>query len=899
MTDRSTELQVYFEMAMAVGNSLELETMLRDSLTVWLRKLNCMAGLVLQEDLAATNSYRAVAGLPRNVDKNAIVEAALNQLGVFVGSHLPLDQFLPLHEQVEDGFYHIFRLPDFGLLVLVKRGDDLKPSVLASLERLNAKLAVACVACVQNARLREEVEARERSTAELTQSEQRLRQILESVQTGILLADRESGAIEYANGIAQRLLGLEQAALMGLPYEQFLPPLDVDTTETAMRISGVGAFDSVLLTQQGERIPVLRTQALLQQGTRRLRLESFVDITDRIHAERELLRAKEAAESANAAKSMFLANMSHEIRTPMNGVLGVSRLLLGTRLDPRQGEFARTIQSSAKALLKVIDDVLDYSRVESGHIQLEQRPFILRDTINDVLRVLGPTARDKGLTFESQFDSRLPDVLEGDPERLKQVLINLVGNAIKFTNSGAVVLLVLRDAGSGPSVWVRFEVRDTGIGIPEAHRTRLFESFHQVNASYSRSYSGMGLGLSISRRLVELMGGSIDFESEPDHGSTFWIVCPFREGAEVSRDDARAGSLRLPSLKLLLAEDDPTNQLVARETLRALGSEVRVVSDGAAAIDAVAHQPFDAVLMDVQMPGMDGLEATRRIRELDVGWARSIPIVALTAHAMQEHQQQCFDAGMDGFTAKPIELDALTRALCSIPSIRRVADPSWVEPAPASEQSSQAVGSAPGAGQRVGPTAGQNGGQSGDQTAPFASNTGAAQNYLPTPDRSETGGQGPAGPSADGANLDRPNAFGINSAAAKADRPTEGGSAAAGSEARVEADPGVVFDRVSFLEMLGGNVELAVRVIESFSEQMPFDFEALKSAIDKGDATAVRQISHRIKGTAANVRAERLAVVARRMEALAKIGDLHAVRAMLETAHGAYENFRAEAHDVI
>ena len=892
MTDRSTELQVYFEMAMAVGNSLELETMLRDSLTVWLRKLNCLAGLVLQEDLAATNSYRAVAGLPRNVDKNAIVKAALDQLRVFVGSHLPIDQFLPLHEQVEDGFYHIFRLPDFGLLVLVKRGDDLKQSVLASLERLNAKLAVACVACVQNARLREEVEARERSASELKQSEQRLRQILESVQTGILLADRESGAIEYANRIAQRLLGLEQAALMGLPYEQFLPPLDVDTTETALRISGVGAFDSVLLTQQGERIPVLRTQAVLQQGQRKLRLESFVDITDRIHAERELLRAKEAAESANAAKSMFLANMSHEIRTPMNGVLGVSRLLLGTRLDPRQGEFARTIQTSAKALLKVIDDVLDYSRVESGHIQLEQRPFILRDTINDVLRVLGPTARDKGLTFESQFDSRLPDVLEGDPERLKQVLINLVGNAIKFTNSGAVVVIVMRDPGTGPSVWVRFEVRDTGIGIPDVHRERLFESFHQVNASYSRSYSGMGLGLSISRRLVELMGGSIDFESEPDHGSTFWIVCPFREGAEISRDDARAGSLRLPSLKLLLAEDDPTNQLVARETLRALGSEVRVVADGAAAIDAVAHQPFDAVLMDVQMPGMDGLEATRRIRELDVGWARSIPIVALTAHAMQEHQQQCFDAGMDGFTAKPIELDALTRALCSIPSIRRVADPSWVEP-PAKPKLTATATAQPSA-----EASASTQGTFDAHRADLAQADGQISDR-PQAAGANQGGPTASGPIASGLTASGPTAFGPNSDSFNVGGPAGVASAATGGEARVEADPGVVFDRVSFLEMLGGNVELAVRVIESFSEQMPFDFEALEAAIDRGDATAVRQISHRIKGTAANVRAERLAVVARRMEALAKIGDLNAVRAMLETAQGAYENFRAEAHDVI
>lgn len=887
MTDRSTELQVYFEMAMAVGNSVDLDQMLRESLTVWLRKLNCLAGVVLQRDDAGDgNAYSVVAGLPRNATRNTLIGAALRQLEVFAGSTLPIGGFLPLHEQVDDGYYHIFDLPDFGLLILAKKGADLSEPVVNSMLRLNRKLAGACIACVQNTRLRAEAEERKRSEEALRESENRLRQILESVQTGIILANQESGTIEYANGIAQRLIGLDQRALIGVPSDHFLPTPDLDISQSTLRRVGAGSFDSVLITHQGERVPVLRMQVALKQTHRTLVLESFVDISERIEGERELVRAKDAAESANAAKSLFLANMSHEIRTPMNGVLGVSRLLLNTDLNARQAEYARTIQGSARTLLKVIDDVLDFSRVESGRIKLEPRPFDLGAAIEDVLHVLGPTAREKGLAFESQIDARLPSVVEGDPERLKQVLINLTGNAIKFTPEGAVVLVVGIDGRAGGKVSIRFEVRDTGIGIPEEHRARLFESFHQVNTSYSRSYSGMGLGLSISRKLVDLMGGSIDFESELGQGTTFWFVCPFREDVELPTASAQPTKIELPRLKVLLVEDDPTNQLVARETLKAMGCEVESVDNGAAAVQSVHDHPFDVVLMDVQMPGMDGLEATRRIRELDVEWAHTVPIVALTAHAMEEHQKQCLAAGMNAFTSKPIELRALTYTLHQITSGGSV---SPNEPMP---------------------------GMLGD-TLPLSAfkEALAANEVASTPASDRDAGAGSAAESDESVldftlELERPGTSDRGAGATAAGRDAAGEARLSDAmppspaqpadvDARINGNMGLIFDWVGLLELLGGNMELALRVVDAFDEQIPFDFEALVAALDAGDANAVRQISHRIKGTAANVRAERLSVIARRMEALAKVGDLLAVRAIIPHAEGAYEAFQREARELL
>lgn len=879
MTDRSTELQVYFEMAMAVGNSVDLDQMLRESLTVWLRKLNCLAGVVLQrEEQADGNAYAIIAGLPRAASRNTLVAAALRQLEVFAGSSLPIAGFLPLHESIDDGHYHIFDLPGFGLLVLVKRGADLKPQVVNSMLRLNQKLAGACIACIQNTRLRAEAETRKRSEEALRESEHRLRQILESVQTGIMLVDQQTGTIEYANGIAQRMTGLEQRGLLGVPAEEFLPTPDLDISSATLRRSGAGSFDSVLITHQGARIPVLRTQVKIQQVDRALLLESFVDISERIEAEHELMRAKDAAESANAAKSLFLANMSHEIRTPMNGVLGVSRLLLNTDLNPRQTEYARTIQGSARTLLKVIDDVLDFSRVESGRIKLEPRPFDLRQAIEDVLHVLGPTAREKGLAFESQLDARLPPVVLGDPERLKQVLINLTGNAIKFTPEGAVVLIVGLESSASPTVAVRFEIRDTGIGIPEEHRERLFESFHQVNTSYSRSYSGMGLGLSISRKLVDLMGGSIDFESELGQGTTFWFVCPFREDVALPETDLRTERVSLPRLQILLVEDDPTNQLVARETLKAMGLDVSVVDNGAAAVKAVNERAFDVVLMDVQMPGMDGLEATRRIRALDVDWATSIPIVALTAHAMEEHQKQCLAAGMNAFTSKPIELKALTYML------HRLTTGQTVTPLPLPATLGDTLPLS--AFKRLLSASGE---------SAAADAVGEARHFAGDHGGSEMDVTLESGTSELDFTWDMTHPDGVGIEVRSDGR----GGSEVDLDARINGNLGLIFDWVGLLELLGGNMELAVRVIDAFNEQMPFDFEALTAAIDAGDATAVRQIAHRIKGTAANVRAERLSVVARRIEALAKVGDLLAVKAIVPHAEGAYEAFLREARELL
>jgi PAS domain S-box-containing protein len=419
--------------------------------------------------------------------------------------------------------------------------------------------------------------------------------------------------------------------------------------------NGKGAFvwatASVLYNSFGKRIGAI---------------EAIRDITERKKAEKELKSAMEAAEAATKVKSEFLANMSHEIRTPMNAIIGLTGLLLDESLTPGQKDDVRTICKSGESLLAIINDILDLSKIEGGRVELDCQPFDLRNCIEESLELVAVTSNEKGLDLKYAIEDDTPESLMGDYSRLRQVLVNLLSNAVKFTDKGKVSILVTGQRLDRNRHEVHFAVKDTGIGIPEDKMSRLFLPFSQIDSTTTRKYGGTGLGLNISKRLIEMMGGRIWAESRVGNGSTFHFtinvddasIKPFNKVVPQLEVDLHDNNGK--NLSILLAEDNIVNQRVMFRMLKKLGYKAEIAANGLEVLEALNHSHYDVILMDVQMPMMDGLEATRFIRQ---NWPDGPKIIAITAYALKGDREKCIEAGMDEYISKPVKITELQTVL--------------------------------------------------------------------------------------------------------------------------------------------------------------------------------------------------------------------------------------------
>jgi two-component system sensor histidine kinase/response regulator len=495
-------------------------------------------------------------------------------------------------------------------------------------------------------------------------------QLFSLAPEALLVADAQGHVLKW-NVAAATMFGHDEQAMASLCIEDFLPMAD-RAAHVAHRAAYMDApavrVMSPNSTFKAQRRDGTTFDAEVSLGP--IELDGQPCVIAIVRNQTEMARARERADAANLAKSTFLANMSHEIRTPMNAIMGLTQLMLLGQPTAEQRDRMGLVMGAAKHLLGIIDDILDLSKIEAGKLALHPVDFNLGAVFDDTCAILTESMRSKGLTLTHHIDPAVPALLHGDPRRLEQILVNYGSNAAKFTSQGHVVMRAQVQEEGQSWVVLRFEVEDTGMGVPAEQQHRLFHAFEQVDGSITRRHGGTGLGLSISRHLARMMGGEVGCSSEPGQGSVFWFTARL---SKVANESARPPEHQVPStlddLKLrcegarvLLVEDQELGRLVAQDMLRYIaGIEADIACDGVEAVDKAKGQSYDLIFMDMQMPRMDGMEASRCIRGLSAHAAT--PIIGLTANAFSEDRQRCLDAGMNEHLAKPLSIEALTAVL--------------------------------------------------------------------------------------------------------------------------------------------------------------------------------------------------------------------------------------------